>query len=128
MLETMPVCSSSADASLPAPPHPIGLTALVVLATIALAELVRRMTTGQEFATQQTAAIAVVVAGLLVGAVALLVSCVRAFRRVKRLQQAGETGQANAALRGLVVVAVVLLLPLVLAIAIPQQPAPILAP
>lgn len=107
---------------------PLGPTALIVALAVALAELARRFTAGQGFGAQQTAAIVVVIAGLLGGTTAFVVYCVRALRRVKGWQQAGQTAQAGAALWGLAVVALVALLPLLLAIVIPQHPAPNLAP
>jgi hypothetical protein len=101
---------------------------LIVVLTIGLAWLSRQITGGAGFYTQQWAAGIIVVLGILAGAVALAIFSVRALRRVRTWQEAGLSAQASAALWGLVVVALVVLLPLLLAIVIPQHPAPNLAP
>jgi hypothetical protein len=101
---------------------------LIVGLTIGLAWLARQITAGAGFYTQQWAAGIIVVLAILAGAVALVIFSVRALRQVRTWQEAGLAAQASAALWGLVVVALVVLLPLLLAIAIPQHPAPNLAP
>jgi hypothetical protein len=101
---------------------------LIVAITIVLAWLARQITAGAGFYTQQWAAGVIVVLGILAAAVSLAIFSVRAFRQVKTWQQAGQQAQASAALWGLVVVALVVLLPVLLAIVIPQHPAPNLAP
>jgi hypothetical protein len=101
---------------------------LIVVLTIGLAWLSRRITAGAGFYTQQWAAGIIVVLGILAGAVALAIFSVRALRQVRTWQEAGLSAQASAALWGLVVVALVVLLPLLLAIVIPDHPAPNLAP
>jgi hypothetical protein len=107
---------------------PLAPLAVIVIVALALAALARQLTAGQGFYTQQWAAGIAIVLGLLGSAASYIVTCVRALRRVKLWQQAGQTAQASGALWGLVVVALVVLLPLLLAILIPQQPAPNLAP
>ncbi len=101
---------------------PLGPVALIVVVALGLSALARQVTTGQG------AAIVIVVLGLLGAAAAYVVCCVRALRQVSRWQQAGQSALASGALWGLVVVALVVLLPLLLAIFIPQHPAPNLAP
>jgi hypothetical protein len=101
---------------------------LIVVLTIGLAWLARQITAGAGFYTQQWAAGVIVVLGIRGGAVALAIFSVRALRQVKTWQEAGMSAQAGAALWGLIVVALVVLLPLLLAILIPQHPAPNLAP
>ena len=107
---------------------PLAFVAVIVLVALALAALARQLTAGQGFYTQQWAAVIVIAGGLLATAASYIVTCVQALRRVKLWQQAGQTAQASGALWGLVVVALIVLLPLLLAIAIPQHPAPTLAP
>jgi hypothetical protein len=107
---------------------PLGLIAVIVVAALALAALARGLTAGQGFYTEQWASGIIIVLGLLGSAATYAVSSVQSLRRVKGWQQAGQTAQANGALWGLVVVALVVLLPVVLAIVIPQHPAPNLAP
>jgi hypothetical protein len=107
---------------------PLGPVALAVLLAVLLAALARQLTAGQGFFAQQWAAGIVVVLGLVGAAVSYVVFSVRALRQVRRWQQAGQSAPANAALWGLVITALVVLLPLILAIVIPQHPAPNLAP
>jgi len=107
---------------------PLLPVAVIVVVALALAALARQLTAGQGFYTQQWAAGIIVVLGLLGSAVSYTVSCVRAMSQVRRWQAAGKTSQATGALWGLLVVTLVILLPVLLAIFIPQHPAPNLAP
>ena len=107
---------------------PLVPLAVIVIVTVALAYLARLLTANQGFYTQQWAAVIVVALGLLGAAISHVVFCLRSFRQIRGWQQAGNTAQANGALWGLVVVSLVVLLPLLLAILIPQHPAPTLAP
>jgi hypothetical protein len=107
---------------------PLVPVAVIVVVALALAALVRQLTAGQGFYTQQWAAGIIIVLGLLGSAASYIVSCVRAMSRVRRWQETGQTSQASGALWGLVVVTLVVLLPVLLAILIPQHPAPNLAP
>ncbi len=111
---------------------PLGALVVIVIVTVAVIALVRALTAGQGFsiqqAIQQGAAVFTLLAGLVVGAAVYTVAGVRALRRVAHWQQVGMTAQANGALWGLALGALVVLLPLLLAIFLPQHPAPILAP
>jgi hypothetical protein len=107
---------------------PLLPVAVIVVVALALAALARQLTAGQGFYTQQWAAGIIVVLGLLGSAVSYTVSRVRAMSQVRRWQAAGQTSQATGALWGLLVVTLVILLPVLLAIFIPQHPAPNLAP
>ncbi|MGO8948740.1 MAG: hypothetical protein ACLQUY_14030 [Ktedonobacterales bacterium] len=106
--------------------EPLAPLALCVVLTIVLAWLARQITASAGFYTQQWAAGIVVVLGLLSAFALLIIFSVRAFRQVKYWQEVHRSAEASAALWGLVVVALVVLLPLLLAIFIPQHPAPIL--
>ena len=107
---------------------PLLPVAVIVVVALALAALARQLTASQGFYTQQWAAGIIIVLGLLGSAASYIVSCVRAMSQVRRWQAAGQTSQASGALWGLVVVTLVVLLPVLLAIFIPQHPAPNLAP
>jgi hypothetical protein len=102
--------------------------AIIVLLTTGLTSVARQLTAGAGFYTQQWVAVILVVLGLLLGIASVIVFSRRAFRAIKGWQYSGRLSQANAALVGLVVVALVLVLPVVLAILAPQHPAPNLAP
>ncbi|PWT70221.1 MAG: hypothetical protein C5B60_12440 [Chloroflexi bacterium] len=101
---------------------------LTVMVTLGLAWLARQITAGAGFYTQQWADGIIVVLGILGGALALAGFSARVLRQVRAWQESGLSAQAGAALWGLVAVALVVVLPVLLAIAIPQHPAPNLAP
>jgi hypothetical protein len=107
---------------------PLVPVTVIVVVALALAALARQLTAGQGFYTQQWAAVIIIVLGLLGSAASYIVSCVRAMSQVRRWQETGQTSQASGALWGLVVVTLLVLLPVLLAILIPQHPAPNLAP
>lgn len=102
------------------------LALLVVLAGMALlaAVVARLLVAPQGFFAQQQDTVIVLAVGLGLAALAYLASVVRALRRVGQWQRSGATGQATAALLALVLTAVVVALPVVLALALPQHPAP----
>lgn len=107
---------------------PLGALVVIVIVTVAVIGLVRALTAGQGFSVQQGAEVSVLVVGLLAAAAAYILAGVRALRRVAHWQQVGMTAQTNGALWGLALGALVVLLPLLLAIFLPQHPAPTLAP
>jgi hypothetical protein len=107
---------------------PLVPVAVIVIVALALTALSRQLTAGQGFYTQQWAAGIIIVLGLLGSAASYIVSCVRTMTQVRRWQATGQASQATGALWGLVVVTLVILLPVLLAIFIPQHPAPNLAP
>src|SRR5215469_11734263 len=77
---------------------PLGPLALIVVGALALAALARQFTAGQGFASQQLAAVLIIILGLLGSAASYIVFCVRALRQVKAWQQMGQTAQASGAL------------------------------
>ena len=103
---------------------PLGLLIVVVAVTFLLTALARQLVASSRFFAQQQAAVIVLIAGLVVALVVYVVAIVRTLRRVKAWQQGGVSGQARAALLALGVTALVVLLPVVLAIVLPQHPAP----
>jgi hypothetical protein len=105
---------------------PLAPLALTVALALGLAWLARQVTSSAGFYTQQWTAGIVVALGLLAGVIVFIVFSRRALSQIKQWQQEGQVRQAGAALWGLVIVALIVLLPLVLTIAIPQHPAPIL--
>jgi hypothetical protein len=107
---------------------PLVPVTVIVVVALALAALARQLTAGQGFYTQQWAAVIIIVLGLLGSAASYIVSCARAVSQVRRWQETGQTSRASGALWGLVVVTLLVLLPVLLAILIPQHPAPNLAP
>lgn len=107
---------------------PLAPVVLIIVVALGLSALARQVTAGLGFAAQQWAAVIIIALGLIGAAIAYVVFCRRALRAVRRWQEAGAAAQANGALWGLVVVALIVLLPLLLAFFMPQHPAPNLAP
>ena len=73
---------------------------------------------------QQQASLIVLIAGLVVALVVYIIAIVRTMRNITSWQRSGAVGQARAALLALGCTALVVLLPVVLAIVLPQNPAP----
>ena len=103
---------------------PLGLLLLVVAITVLLTALARQLVASSGFFAQQQASVIVLIAGLVVALVVYIIAIVRTMRNIRSWQRSGEDGQARAALLALGCTALVVLLPVVLAIVLPQNPAP----
>ena len=103
---------------------PLGLLLLVVAITVLLTALARQLVASSGFFVQQQASLIVLIAGLVVALVVYIIAIVRTMRNITFWQRSGAVGQARAALLALGCTALVVLLPVVLAIVLPQNPAP----
>jgi uncharacterized membrane protein len=103
---------------------PLGLLLLVVAITVLLTALARQLLASSGFFAQQQASVIVLIAGLVVALVVYIIAIVRTMRNITSWQRSGAAGQARAALFALGFTALVVLLPVVLAIVLPQNPAP----
>lgn len=103
---------------------PLGLLLLVVAITVLLMALARQLLASAGFFAQQQASVIVLIAGLVVALVVYIIAIVRTMRNITSWQRSGAAGQARAALFALGCTALVVLLPVVLAIVLPQHPAP----
>src|SRR2546421_11847542 len=103
---------------------PLGLLLLIVAVTVLLTALARQLVASAGFFAQQQASVIVLIAGLVVALVVYVVAIVRALRWVKVWQRGDAGGQARATLLALGFSALVVLLLVVLAIVLPQHPAP----
>ena len=103
---------------------PLGLLLLIVAVTMLLTALARQLVASLGFFAQQRASVIVLIAGLVVALVVYVVAIVRTLRWVKVWQRGGAGGQARATLLALGFSALVVLLLVVLAIVLPQHPAP----
>jgi len=103
---------------------PLGLLIVIVAVTFLLTALARQFVASSGFFAQQRASVIVLIAGLVVALVVYVVAIVRTLRWVKVWQRGGAGGQARATLLALGFSALVVLLPVVLAIVLPQSPAP----
>ena len=105
-----------------------GLMPLLSLAVFGVALLltagVRVATAGQGFFAQQRYAVIVLAIGLVLAAIAYALFCRAALRRARQWLLDGSARAATAAYWALGATALVVLLPLLLAILLPQHPAP----
>src|SRR6266849_8402717 len=103
---------------------PLGLLLLIGAVTVLLTALARQLVASSGFFVQQQASVIVLIAGLVVALVVYIIAIVRTLRNVTAWQRGGVVDQARAALLALGFTALFVLLPVVLAIVLPQNPAP----
>jgi uncharacterized membrane protein YdbT with pleckstrin-like domain len=104
---------------------PLVLLLVLVAVTFLLTAPARQLVASSGFFAQQQAALIVLIIGLVMALVVYIIAIVRTLRRVKAWQKGGALGgQARAALLALGLTALVVLLPVVLALVLPQNPAP----
>ena len=103
---------------------PLGLLLLIGAVTVLLTALVRQLVASSGFFAQQQASVIVLIVGLVVALMFCIIAIVRIMRNITSWQRSGADGQARAALLALGFTALIVLLPAVLAIALPQNPAP----
>jgi hypothetical protein len=103
---------------------PLALLAVSLAATVVLTAVARQVTAPQGFFVQQQAAVSVLGLGLAVAAAAYVVACVRALRQVRAWQLAGKRAPTVGTLWALGITALVVAVPVILAVALPQSPAP----
>ncbi len=103
---------------------PLVLLLVLVAVTVLLTALIRQLVASPGFFAQQQAALIVVIIGLGVALVSYIIAVVVTLRRVTAWQRGSAVGQARAVLLALGFTALVVLLPVVLALVLPQSPAP----
>jgi len=103
---------------------PLGLLAGIVVITLLVTALVRQLFAGSGFFVQQQAALIALIVGLVLAVVVFALASWRVLRRVKIWQRDGTTRQANAALWALTATVLIIVLPVLLALILPQHPAP----
>ena len=103
---------------------PLGLLIVLVTVTMLLTTLVRLLFANAGFFTQQQASVIVLILGLILTIAVFAVAIWRVLRRVAIWQQNVVTIQANAALWTLGLTALVVVVPVLLAILLPQHPFP----
>jgi uncharacterized membrane protein YhaH (DUF805 family) len=103
---------------------PLGLLALIIAVALALAVLARQLTAASGFFAQQQAALITLIAGFVLALVVYVVAIVLTTRRIADWQENGIAVQARAALWSLGITALIVILPFLLAILLPQHPAP----
>jgi uncharacterized membrane protein YidH (DUF202 family) len=103
---------------------PLGLLAGMVAITLLVTALARQLTAGSGFFVQQQTALIALIVGLALAIVVYTVAIWRVLRRVKSWQPDGTTTRANAALWALTTTALMSVLPVLLALILPQHAAP----
>jgi hypothetical protein len=103
---------------------PLALLVVITAVAFALAVLVHQLMDVTGFFVQQQAVLIILGCGLVLALVAFTIAVVFIMRRVAIWQQAGRVERTRAALWTLTASALVILLPLILAIILPQHPAP----
>jgi hypothetical protein len=103
---------------------PLGLLAVIVLLAVVSTALAREVTAGGGFYAQQQAALVTLVVGLVLAVVGFAIACWRVLHQVGLWQKAGKAVQAAATLWTLGCTALVVLSPILLALLLPQHPAP----
>ena len=103
---------------------PLGLLAGIVVITLLVTALARQLVASSGFFVQQQTALITLIVGLILAIVVYAVAIWRVLRHVKIWQQDGTITQANAALWALTATALITVMPVVLAIILPQHPAP----
>jgi uncharacterized membrane protein YidH (DUF202 family) len=103
---------------------PLGLLAGIVEITLLVTALARQLAAEAGFFVQQQTALIALIVGLALAIVVYSVAIWRVLRRVRSWQRDGITTQANAALWALTTTALISVLPVLLALILPQHPAP----
>ena len=103
---------------------PLGLLAGFVLIAVVATALARELTAGGGFYVQQEAAVITLIVGLVLAIVVFAIACWRVLHQVGLWQKAGVAIQATATLWTLGFTALVIISPILLAILLPQHPAP----
>lgn len=102
---------------------PLGLLVVLLAATLALTALIRQAVLPQGFFAEQWAVVLTLSIGLAVAAAAYAIACIRTLRQVRTWRRADDGARAAGALWALGVTALIVLLPLLLAVFLPQHPA-----
>jgi len=103
---------------------PLGLLTGIVAITLLFTALARQLVAGSGFFVQQQTALVALIVGLVLAIGVYALAIWRVLRRVKIWQRDGTTTQANAALWVITATALIMVVPVLLALLLPQHPAP----
>ena len=103
---------------------PLVLLVLIIAVALALAALARQLLAASGFFAQQQAAVIILVAGFVLALAVYVIAIILTMRRIASWQQNGIAARARAALWSLGITALIVILPLLVAILLPQHPAP----
>ncbi len=105
---------------------PLGLLAALMAGVVGAMLLTRQLSVSQGFPVEQQVVVLVAGIGLASAGVVYAVACVLVLRWVRRWQGVGERAVASGALWGLGIAALIVVLPILLAVFMPSHPAPVL--
>jgi hypothetical protein len=103
---------------------PLAVVVACVTATVGLTVVARHLLAGSGFFAAQRACVIVLAGGSVCSALLYARAGLRALRRVRAWQHEGRTVRAGGGLCGLGMTALVAALPILLAVLLPQHPAP----
>jgi len=103
---------------------PLGLLIGVGAISLGLAALARLIIGNAHFFTQQTTSVVILLIGFGIGIGTYFAAISRVLRRVAIWHSAGEARRATRTLWALAATALVVLVPVILAVVLPQHPAP----
>lgn len=103
---------------------PLELLAGVVLVAIVVTALARGLADDGGFFVQQQTALITLIVGLVLAIVVFALAVWRVVRQIAAWQRTGVAMQANAALWALAATALVIVVPVLLAVLLPQHPFP----
>lgn len=103
---------------------PLELLAGVILVAIVVTALARGLADAGGFFVQQQTALIILIVGLVLAIVVFALAVWRVVRQIAAWQRTGVAVQANAALWALGATALVIVVPVLLAVLLPQHPFP----
>lgn len=103
---------------------PLLLLAIIVIVTLLITAFARQWVASSGFFRQQQVALIVLIAGFILAILAFAIAIWRVSEQIKDWQQDGLVKPGRAALWTLGITVLIVLLPVVLAIVLPQNPAP----
>jgi hypothetical protein len=103
---------------------PLGLLIFMITVTVCFTALARLLLEGSGFFAQQQAALIVLIGGLILTCAGYVVALWRALHRVKMWQLEGKRKQARVVLWELGATVLIVVIPVLLALLLPQHPAP----
>jgi hypothetical protein len=103
---------------------PLALLVGFVALALVLTAIARQLVPATDFSGQQQGAIATLIGGLIVAIAAFSMAIRYTLQRVAVWQQVGQRVQARAALWTLAVTALLVVMPVLIAVLLPRHPAP----
>lgn len=103
---------------------PLLLLVVIVVIALAVTVLVRQFFASSGFFAQQQAEVITLIVGLIIALVVYIVAIILTLRRVARWQTQGAARLSRVALWSLAITALIVLVPVLLALLLPQNPAP----